>query len=46
MYASGESCLVDVPVTLFSIASDGTVVPTGFEVDGLVVKAFPASCCK
>lgn len=46
MYPSGESCLVDVHVTLFTIASDGIVVPTRLDADGLLVKDFPASWCK
>lgn len=46
MHPSGESCLVDVHVTLFTFASDGTVIPTSLDADGLLVKDFPASACK
>lgn len=46
MHPSGESCLVDVHVTLFNIGSDGVVVPTRLDADGLLVTDFPASACK
>jgi hypothetical protein len=37
---------VDVHVTLFDIASDGTLRPARLATDGLLVKDFPASTCK
>jgi hypothetical protein len=46
MYPSGESCLVDVHVTLFTFANDGAVVPTRLDADGLLVQDLPASSCK
>lgn len=46
MYPRGEACLVDVHVTLFAIANDGTVMPTSLDVDGLPVTDFPASFCQ
>jgi hypothetical protein len=43
---SGESCLVDVHVTFFIFAKDGTVLPTGFDADGLLVNGVSAASCK
>jgi hypothetical protein len=43
---SGESCLVDVHVTFFTFAKDGTLLPTGFDADGLLVNGVSAASCK
>lgn len=43
--ASGDQCLVDVHVTLFG-SSAGEITTGRLDVDGLVVKDYPASQCK
>jgi hypothetical protein len=44
--ASGTECLADVHVTLFGFTSAGDLKTTRLDVDGLLVKDFPADWCK
>ena len=46
LHASGDQCLIDVHVTLFSFPSTGETKTTRLDVDDLVVKDFPGSFCK
>jgi hypothetical protein len=43
---SDTACLVDVHVTLFAFTSAGDLKTARLDVDGLVVKDFPATLCK
>jgi hypothetical protein len=43
---SDTQCLVDAHVTLFAFTSAGDLKTARLDVDGLVVKDFPATLCK
>jgi hypothetical protein len=45
IHASGSDCLIDAHLTLFGLSSASDVTRVRMDVDGLVVKDFPATLC-